>query len=68
MEEASQTPKLSPDETLAGTVVESIKAAKLLSDQKLAGLPNRLAGGSLTAADWKLLAELALPTGVGGKS
>ena len=68
MNEPSQNSKLSPDETLAGTIAESIKAANLISEQKLTGLPSRLAGGSLTAADWKLLAELALSSGNGGKS
>jgi hypothetical protein len=68
MNEASQEAKLTPDEALARTIVESIKTAKLLNEQKLTGLQSQLADGSLTAADWKLLAELALPAGDGGKS
>lgn len=57
----------SPDEALAATIAEAIKAANLVGDQKLLRIRDGLAKGNLTALDWKLLAELALPQDKGGQ-
>jgi hypothetical protein len=52
---------LTPDEALATKIADAIKAAGLMSEQKLTRLRGDLAKGTLSAADWRLLAELALP-------
>lgn len=52
----------SPDETLAATIADAIRQANLVDAQKLPRIQDGLAKGTLTAADWKLLAELALPS------
>lgn len=67
MEESLQKPIQSPDEALAATIADAIKAASLVSDQKLPRIRDGLAKGTLSASDWKLLAELALPQDKGGK-
>jgi hypothetical protein len=56
----------SPDEALAATITDAINAANLVSTQKLPRIQDGLAKGTLTASDWKLLAELALPSDKGG--
>ncbi len=66
MKEALQKPVQSPDEALATTIADAIKAANLVSDQKLPRIRDGLAKGNLSAPDWKLLAELALPQDNGG--
>lgn len=53
------------DETLAGRIADAIGIAKLVNDQKLPRIRDGLAKGTITAADWKLLAELALPSDAG---
>ena len=58
----------SPDEALAASITEEIKAASLISDQKLTQIRDGLAKGTLTALDWELLAELALPQDKGEDS
>lgn len=57
----------SPDEVLAVTITDAIKAANLITAQKLPQIQTGLAKGTLTAADWKLLAELSFPSDQGGK-
>ena len=52
---------------LAATIADAIKTANLVSDQKLPRIREGLAKGNLSASDWKLLAELALPQDKGGK-
>ena len=68
MEEILQKPTQSPDEALATTIADAIKAVSLVSDQKLPRIRDGLAKGSLSASDWKLFAELALPQEKGGQS
>jgi hypothetical protein len=57
----------SPDEALAVTITDAIKAANLITVQKLPQVQAGLAKGTLAAADWKLLAELSLSPDQGGK-
>lgn len=61
MEETVHKPIQSPDEALAATISDAIKAANLVNDQKLPRIRDGLAKGTLSASDWKLLAELAVP-------
>jgi hypothetical protein len=67
MNGALQKTSQSPDETLAETIANAIKAANLVSDQKLPRIRDGLAKGTLSASEWKLIAELSLPTDQGGK-
>ena len=53
--------KLSPDEALAATIADAIAKGGLVGEQKITRLRDGLGKGTLTAADWKLLAELAVP-------
>lgn len=66
MADSTTTSNPSPDEALAAVITEAISAAKLVKAEKLPRIRNGLANGTLTAADWKLLAELALPPEEGG--
>jgi len=50
-----------PDEQVAERIVAEFKRLGLLSDITLAKLKPRLAIGSLSAADWKLLFETERP-------
>jgi len=59
---------LCPDEILAATIADAISKANLVSAQKLPRIRDGLTKGNLTAADWKLLAELAMPSEDGGDS
>jgi hypothetical protein len=52
----------SPDEALAAKITDAIKAADLVTAQKLPQIQAGLAKGTLTAADWRFLAELSLPS------
>jgi hypothetical protein len=52
--------KRSSDDVLAATIADAITKASLVSQQKAIRLRDGLAKGTLTAADWKLLAELAV--------
>lgn len=53
---------LSPDETLAATISDAISKANLVSAQKLPLIRDGLAKGNLSAVDWKLFTELAMPS------
>jgi hypothetical protein len=57
----------SSDETLAAAITNAISAANLVNEQKLTRIRDGLAKGTLSASDWKLLAELALPSDKGGQ-
>ena len=46
-----------PDETVAEAIIAAFREKKLVADDKLKGLSTALAGGSLTAEGWRLLAE-----------
>jgi hypothetical protein len=46
-----------PDETVAEAVIAAFREKKLVAEDKLADLTTSLAGGSLKAEDWRLLAE-----------
>lgn len=47
-----------PDETVAERIVESLKEQKLIPEQKLKGLAEKLVAGSLKADDWRLFVDL----------
>jgi len=53
------------DETLAGRIADAIGTSELVNNQKLPSIRDGLAKGTITATDWKLLAELALPSDTG---
>jgi hypothetical protein len=57
----------SPDEALAATITDAIRDADLITAQKLPQVQSGLAKGTLTAVDWKLLADFSLPSEQGGK-
>jgi hypothetical protein len=50
-----------PDEELAERIIATLRAKSLMSDAGLAKLQGPLAGGRLSAADWKLAIEADRP-------
>lgn len=47
-----------PDEIVAERIVASLKEEKLIPEQKLKGLAEKLVAGSLKADDWRLFVDL----------
>ena len=66
MADSTKPSNPSPGATLAATIAEAIGAAKLVKKEKLSRIRSGLANGTLSAADWKLFADLALPAEEGG--
>ena len=50
--------KKTPDEIVAERIVESLKERKLIPEQRLKGLTEKLVAGSLKADDWRLFVDL----------
>lgn len=47
-----------PDEIVAERIVESLKDRRLIPEQRLKGLTEKLVAGSLKADDWRLFVDL----------
>jgi len=47
-----------PDTIVAENILTALREKKLLTEQRLNGLEQKLSAGSLDAGDWRLLAEL----------
>ena len=50
--------KNDPDVTVAERIVATIRAKNLLTEKRLIDLDEKLSAGSISAEDWRLLAEL----------
>jgi hypothetical protein len=49
-----------PDENVAEAILAAFREEKLIAEDKLKDLTTSLAGGSLKAKDWRLLAETGI--------
>lgn len=61
MADSTKKPAPTPDDSLAARIADGIAKDSLVGEQKITWLREGLAKGTLTASDWKLLAELATP-------
>ena len=54
-------PKATPSATLAATIVDALLAESLIPSSKKTDFAAKLGTGRVTATEWRLLLELALP-------
>lgn len=62
--EVEETPKKSPDQTVAESIVAGLLASKLITQDGAKGLASKIVAGKLSASDWSVMIKFGatIPT------